>query len=303
MMPRIRPFKQLVLTTAMLAQLCGCSGAAILDLAIPDTGYILHKDIAYGSLPRQKLDVYVPEQPAPYAGVILFFYGGSWQKGSKELYRFVAQTFASRGYITVIADYRLYPDVYYPAFVEDGAEALAWVHRHIGEYGGDNDRIFLAGHSAGAYIAAMLALDSRFTREAGGSPAWIKGVMALSGPYDFLPFTDPDIQSIFSQADDASTQPINFAHNNAPPFLLLSGDEDKDVGVSNTRHLARKLDELGSPITMRIYHGVGHIGIILALAEGFHSKASTLQDMLSFLENHGDQVKGSQEAAGVRAGG
>ena len=282
----MKAVKHLLLMVAGVAQLCGCSGVQILDFVTPSKGYIAHKDIAYGTHARQKLDVYVPEKPDPAGGVILFFYGGSWQKGSKDMYRFVAQNFASRGYVTVIADYRLYPEVYYPAFVEDGAQAVSWVHQHIGAYGGRSDNLFLAGHSAGAYIAVMLSLNESFLRAQGGDISWVRGTMGVAGPYDFLPFTDPNIQSIFSQTEDVKTQPITYANRSAPPLLLMSGDADEDVGVKNTEHLTAKLRGLGAPVTEKIYPGVGHIDIVLALASGFDHKAPTLSDMLAFIKTH-----------------
>ncbi len=282
----MKPIKYLVLMIAGVAQLFGCSGAKLLDLTIPHSGYVLHKDIAYGENPRHKLDIYVPEKPDPAGGVLVFFYGGSWQKGSKDIYRFVGQKFASHGYVTVIADYRLYPEIYYPDFMDDAAKVVSWTHAHIGEYGGNKDNLFVSGHSAGGYMAVMLALNQRFMKEAGGDPNWIKGAIGVAGPYDFLPFTDPKIIAIFSKVEDKQTQPITFARAGAPPIMLISGDSDEEVGQVNADHLAARLEELHSPVVKRVYPGVAHIGIVLALADGFEGKAPTAQDMLWFLRAH-----------------
>ena len=281
---RIR--NNLLLMIAGVAQLCGCSGAQLLDYAVPEKGYTLHKDVAYGTHPRQKLDVYVPEKPEPNGGVIVFFYGGSWQKGDKEIYRFIGQNFASRGYVTVVANYRLYPEIYYPEFMYDGAKAVSWVHAHIGEYGGRPDNIFLSGHSAGAYIAVMLSVNDRFLNAEEASTSWVRGAIGIAGPYDFLPFTDPNIQSIFSQVPDVESQPITFVKKIHPPLLLLSGDVDEDVGVKNTTNMAAKLRAHGSPVEDRVYPGVGHLGIILAAAHGFEYKAPTMDDIMAFLAKH-----------------
>lgn len=279
--------------TGVLA-LMGCSGPDIIDLFIPRTGYTVHKDIAYGDQPRQQLDIYVPDQvrmpsvsPVP---VIVFFYGGSWKKGSKNDYRFVGQAFASKGYITVVADYRLYPHAYFPDFVEDGANAVAWVHEHIGQYGGDSNNVFLAGHSAGAYIAAMLTINDRYINAAGGERSWIRGAIGIAGPYDFLPFT-PDISDIFSKAKDTDTQPITFVGPHVPPMLLLTGDEDEDVRPKNSINLAKKLRDNHDTVTVQTYQGVAHIGIVLSLAQGFRGKAPVLEDIDHFV--HDNAVKPS----------
>jgi acetyl esterase/lipase len=267
-----------------LVALAGCSGPAILNSIIPHSGYSIQKDIAYGDDARQKLDIYIPDDVKKPAGVIVFFYGGSWQQGSKADYRFAGQAFASKGYVTVIADYRLYPQVYFPDFVEDGARAVTWVHRHIGQYGGDADNMILAGHSAGAYIAVMLTLNDSYLKAAGGDPLWIKGTAGIAGPYDFLPLTGPKIRAIFSKKPDADTQPITFARAGVPPMLLMAGDADTEVKPKNTYHLAARLKELGDPVTMRIYPDVAHIGIVLALADGFRHKAPVLDDIDRFAQ-------------------
>jgi len=269
---------------ALLA-LATCSGADVLNSTIPREGYSVQRDIPYAPGPRHGLDIYVPDHLAGPAKVIVFFYGGRWQAGSKDDYRFVGQAFASRGYIAVIADYRLYPQVRFPAFVKDGAKVVAWVHAHIGEYGGDADKLVVAGHSAGAYIALMLVSDTRYVAQAGGRPEWIQGAIGLAGPYDFLPFTDADVQDIFSTGKPDDTQPIHFAHAHMPPVLLLTGDADTSVRSKNTYHLAARLRGLHDPVTVRMYPDVAHIGILLSLAQGFRDKASVLDDIDDFMKS------------------
>jgi acetyl esterase/lipase len=276
--------KNFLLLGAAILALAACAKVDLLNAWVPHSGYTLHRDIAYGSEPRQKLDIYVPDNAPTDAPVIVFFYGGSWQQGAKADYRFAGQALASKGYVTVIADYRLYPEVYFPTFMEDAAKAVQWTHEHIGEYGGDAKKLFLAGHSAGAYIAVMLTLNEQYLRAQGGKRSWIKGTIGMAGPYDFLPFTSPNIKALFSKQADFDTQPINFVGPHMPPMLLLTGDEDTDVYPKNTRHLAEKLRKAGNHVTEKIYPGVAHIGIILALAEGFRDKAPTLFDIDTFIK-------------------
>jgi acetyl esterase/lipase len=262
------------------------SCTALLNATIPRAGYSIHKDIAYGSDPRQKLDIYIPDHLTKPAPVVLFFYGGSWQFGAKNEYLFVGQALASKGYVTVIADYRLYPQVYFPTFMEDSAQALVWVHKHIADYHGDVGNLFVAGHSAGAYNAVMLGADPRYLDAAVGKESWIRGIIGISGPYDFLPFTDPKIIALFSKAPDEETQPIHFMTHTMPPLMLVTGDADTLVSESNSLHVKTRLDALGSPVELHVYHGLGHIGTVLSLARGFRYKASTLKDIAAFIDAH-----------------
>jgi acetyl esterase/lipase len=258
----------------------------IINLAVPRAGYAIKTDIAYGSDPRQKLDIYVPDGLTKPAPVILFFYGGSWSSGSKDMYRAFGQAFASRGIVTVVADYRLYPQVKYPAFVQDGAEAFRFVHEQIAHYGGDPKRIFLAGHSAGAYIAVMLDSDLHYLKDARADPAWVRGVIGIAGPYDFLPLTDPDLIDTFGGDNVRETQPIDHIDGKRAPMLLAHGTGDGTVNVSNSRRMAKKLQSFGGDVTEIEYPGISHIGIILSLAPGFRGNTTLRDDITKFVMTH-----------------
>lgn len=117
--------------------------------------------------PRQKLDVYRPKKMMPPAKVVIFFHGDSWRNGSKTDHRFVGQALTSRGFVVVIPDYRVYPQVIFPAFVEDGASAVRWVRDNISTYDGDKNQLYLMGHFAGSHIAALLTLDFRYLHAVG----------------------------------------------------------------------------------------------------------------------------------------
>lgn len=244
------------------------------------------KDVPYQKGDRHKLDIYIPDQIAIGNPVVVFFYGGSWKEGSKDDYLFVGQAFASRGIIVVIADYRVYPEVYFPSFMDDAAHAYVWTHQHIREYGGNPHNLFLAGHSAGAYNAVMLTLNTAYLKTAGGSDDWIRGTLGIAGPYDFLPLTDPKIIDIFSKQELSTTQPINFVRPHLPPFLLLTGDDDHDVDPRNSHRLAQRLFSKANDVQEIIYPGLGHVGIALALAKGFRGKAPVLNDCVNFILHH-----------------
>jgi acetyl esterase/lipase len=257
-----------------------------INLLVPRAGYVIHRDLAYGRDPRQKLDVYVPcglKEPAP---VVLFFYGGGWQGGNRGNYLAFGQAFASAGMIVAVADYRLYPQVKYPGFVEDAAGALAFMHTRAAEYGGDPGRIFLAGHSAGAYNAVMVASEAKFLAAKGGSLDWICGVIGIAGPYNFLPMRDPVYVDMFHGTNNSDCMPVHHVDGVRPPMLLISGSDDDTVGLCNTNDMSDRLRSFGSDVKVIFYKGVGHIGVILALVRGFRGIAPIRQDMIDFIRAH-----------------
>jgi acetyl esterase/lipase len=265
----------------------GCAPLTFYNALAPaDPGVTRVKsDVAYGASPRQKLDIYAPTKRAGTLPVVVFLYGGSWNSGSKADYSFLAKAIAARRFIAVVADYRLVPDVAFPAFLDDSARAVAWSHTHAASFGGDPDRLFVLGHSAGAYNAAMIALDDRYLRAQGFSPAGLRGVAALAGPFDFLPLDGPTTIAAFGGARDlAVTQPINFVTGAAPDMFLATGDDDTTVRPRNTHTLARKLQQVGRPVTVRTYPGIGHVGILLALSRPLRGQAPVLDDVIAYFK-------------------
>jgi len=268
---------------AALIMISGCSSVDVLNATITRDGYTLTRNIAYGTDARQTLDIYTPND-AKNAPVILFFYGGSWQMGSKDDYRFLGQALTSKGYVVAVADYRLYPQIYYPDFVLDGARALRFIHSHASQYQGDPRKIIVAGHSAGAFIAMILGADDAFHEAVGSQRAWIRGTAGISGPYDFLPFTDAHIKAIFSHYPDKETQPINHITQPMAPVFLATGDDDDTVDPRNSHRVKAKLNAISSPVQEHVYPGIGHIGIMLSLAERFRWKAPLLNDLSAFID-------------------
>ena len=269
--------------------LSGCSPLALFDALGPRDkgGRLAIRDAAYGTDPRQRLDVFVPTDPVTRAPVLVFFYGGSWNSGSKDDYAFAAQALAAQGFVTVLPDYRLYPQVRFPDFLKDGAAAIAWVRDNIAAQGGDPSRIVLAGHSAGAYNAAMLGLDPEYLRQAGVDPRVIRAVAGLSGPYDFLPFDQKTSIDVFGQAPDPeATQPVSFAGAHSPPTFLATGDKDTVVRPRNTASLAERLRTARVPVQERVYEGLDHADTLLSLSVSFRRKAPVLAEMSAFLHQH-----------------
>ncbi len=265
------------------ALLAGCSAAGLLNAAVQADGVAVERAIAYGDGPRRMLDIYRPGTAGPHP-LVVFLYGGSWRTGDRGIYGFVATPLAARGAVVVVPDYRLYPEVAFPDFLDDNAQAVAWAVAHAGELGADPKRVFLVGHSAGAYNAAMLALDPRWLARAGLDRARIAGAVGLAGPYDFLPITDPDIIPVFAPVGDGpASQPVSFVDGRNPPLLLLAGDADRTVRPRNTRSLAARVAAAGGPVQSRIYPGLGHVGIVTAFTPLFRWRAPVLDDVWRFI--------------------
>lgn len=272
------------------ALLAGCTRLGALNgvnAIIPGDGGTdkVASDIPFGSDPRQALDVYAPEKTSNLP-VIVFFYGGSWSSGARGDYEFAARALAAQGFVVVVPDYRLVPQVRYPAFIEDGAAALAWTVANVARFGGDPRRIAVSGHSAGAYIAAMLALEPHWLAAHNLPPTSIKALAALAGPFDFAPFKPGGAadQAFGAAPDIAATQPISHARGDAPPLLLMTGDADETVLPRNSMALADKVTGLGGQAKVITYPGIGHIAIILALSKPFRGKAPAVADMTAFLK-------------------
>jgi acetyl esterase/lipase len=275
-----------LVAAAGAALLSACSPFGAINLLVPKSGYAVHRGLAFGSDPRQKLDVYVPAGLKGPAPVLLFFYGGSWMAGSRTDYLAFGQAFASAGMVVAVADYRLYPHVKYPGFVEDAAGAAAWLHAHAADYGGDPARLFVSGHSAGAYNAVMLASEPKFIEAKGGKLDWIRGVIGVSGPYDFLPMSDPAYVDMFHGTNNLDSMPVNHLDGKRPPMLLATGTSDTTVDQGNTDRMAARLKSFGSDVTVIKYPGVGHIGTVLSLVPGLRGKTSLRQDMIAFIRSH-----------------
>ncbi|HEX4327730.1 MAG TPA: alpha/beta hydrolase [Burkholderiales bacterium] len=281
--------------------LAACSPLPLLNSLVPAKTYQVTHDIAYGTGPRQQLDVYVPAGLAPdaKAPVVVFFYGGNWDAGRRSDYLFAGEAFASQGMVTVVADYRLYPQVRYPAFIEDSAAAFAWTRNNAARFGGDPQQIYVAGHSAGAYNAAMLAFDPEYLKAAGVDPRAVKGFIGLAGPYDFLPLHSAELRTIFGGPDTSPlTQPITYVgHGNPTPrSLLLTGAKDKTVDPGNSARLAQSLRAAGGEVEQIVYPDLSHSGILGALAAPLRSHyGPVLQDITAFIRQ--DPATHSRAAA------
>jgi acetyl esterase/lipase len=272
------------LLAALGALLSGCSAAGVLNTLVPDNTYRGREGVAYGRNPRQQLDVYQPLAP-PQRGkppLVVFFYGGNWKAGERGDYRFVGEALASRGAIVVIPDYRLFPEVRYPDFLVDSAAAVKWAFDHAAQLGGDPANVHVMGHSAGAYNAAMLALDPRWL---GSQRDQLAGFIGIAGPYDFLPIVNPDTQRAFNWPDTpAESQPLRQVTAGAPRTLLLAATKDDLVNPQrNTVQLGERLQAAGVQTRVQLFDGVSHVTVIGAVARPLRRLAPVLPEVLAFL--------------------
>jgi acetyl esterase/lipase len=233
----------------------------------------------------QTLDVWRPAgNTTAKRPVLIFWYGGGWAKGDRRSYAFAARAYARAGFVVIMPDYRKVPGIRFPAFLQDGAEAVKWARDHVADYGGDPNRIAVAGHSAGAHIVAMLTLDTQWLKAEGVDPKIIKAAVGLSGPYDFYPFTSARAIEAMKGADPAATQPITFARADAPPMLLVTSTGDTEVRPKNAINLAAKLKSLGAPVTLIEYPALTHEDVAKALSKPFRGKGPVLADSVAFLK-------------------
>lgn len=248
---------------------------------------LLASDVAYGPDPRHRLDVYVPTVGLGPWPVVVFVHGGSWSSGNKNPYEFVGRALAAQGFVAMLPNYRLHPEHRYPAFVEDTALAIDWATRNAADYGGDPHKVFVSGHSAGAYNVSLAVLDKHYLAALGTDTSVIKGVVLLAGPLDFLPLDGPVSQDVFGQASDLpGTQPVHFVRPDAPPFLLLHGTEDLTCWPKNSISLDEKLRAAGASSRLILYQGVSHAGILLAFAKPLRSGTPALADIVAFFKSH-----------------
>jgi len=274
------------LALAPLLALAACAPVRVLNALEPRGSVEIVRDIAYGPDDRQRLDVYAPRPRRPHAPVVVFFYGGSWDSGRRQDYQFVGASLASRGYVAVVPDYRLYPQVRWPAFLQDSAQAVRWARDHGAAYGGDSRRLVLIGHSAGAYNAAMLTLDGRWLGAVGMAPSRdVRAVVGLAGPYDFLPLHSDRMKEIFGPPDRRpDTQPINHVGSGTPPLWLGIDAHDRYVDPGETSRLADAVKAKGGRVEVHVYPRLDHQLMIGTFAAPLRWLAPVYRDVTRYID-------------------
>ena len=272
-----------------------CSPIKVLNTLVPETSYELVSAVEYGSHPRQKLDIYLPknlkasdaQKLDALKKVIIFYYGGNWDSGERTDYKFAAEALASLGHIVVVPDYRVYPDVLFPGLMADPASVAKWVKTNIKKYNGDSDKIFLAGHSAGAHIAVMMAINPEYLAKQLLKPTDFAGVIGLAGPYDFLPLKSDKLKIIFGpEAEQWKSQPINFVDGKNPPLYLAIGTKDNTVWPRNSINLAKKIKDNNGLVEVVEFASYNHIDMVSKLAKPLRGNGELLKSVAAFIDKH-----------------
>jgi acetyl esterase/lipase len=285
----LHQYARLATSSLLALLLCGCQAAlfSAINATSGDRGLDISSGVVFDADHQLALDVYAPHA-ARRAPVVVFFYGGSWKSGKRQWYRWVGEVLARHGVVAVIPDYRKYPQARLEGFMHDAADAVAWTHTHIAEFGGDSNTLFVMGHSAGAHLAALLATDASWLNAVGMHPAQLSGFIGMAGPYDFLPLTNPDFIDMFGhdRQSQERSQPVFFVDGDEPPTLLLQGADDRTVDPRNAQSLAKLLRDKSEPVTVHMYPHIGHIGLLLSLSPPLQGRAPTLHDILQFIHEH-----------------
>ena len=271
-----------------LVMMTGCSATKALNALVPSHTYQLTADVAYGPKTRQRLDIYQPKGEAPDGGfpVVVFFYGGSWHSGERGQYRFMGEALAAHGMVAMVADYPLYPEATYPEFLADCAKAVVYALTESARFSGNPRRVVVMGHSAGAYNAAMMALDPRWLTQQGHKVSELAGWVGLAGPYDFLPIGDPETRETFHHPNvPLDSQPIRYVSAKAPPtFLGVAKKDDKVDPERNSAQLAARLQTAGVPVTFQRYDHVGHVSLVVSFAQPMRWLSPALKDVSTFVK-------------------
>jgi acetyl esterase/lipase len=284
----------LVLSAGLLTG-CQATFFAGLNATSKHGDVVIDHDVTFDPEHGLALDVYrLPH--TEHAPVVVFFYGGSWKSGKRQWYRFIGEALAKRGIVVMIPDYRKWPQVKLDGFMQDGARAVAWTYAHAGEYGGDNQELFVMGHSAGAQIAALLATNDEWLAAQGMHAKQLAGFIGLAGPYDFLPLKEADYIDMFGSTHEAQlrSQPVHYVNGDEPPMLLMHGTTDKIVWPRNTLSLAAAMRREHEHVEVKLYPDIGHFALMFSLSEQFRSKAPALNDSVNFIH---EQVMQRRQAA------
>ena len=282
--------KFLLLSLVFLFAGCAAAKRVGIDLLyrevqFPESQVI--RDLPYvpnSTSPRQALDLF--RAPGTNWPVLIFVHGGGWNAGNKgsrvggaDVYGNIGRFFASRGIGVAVINYRLLPEVSWREQAADVASAVAWVHDHLGAYGGDKNRVFIGGHSAGAHLASMVALNPKFLVEHGLSPSNLSGVISVSGAaldladartYELgekLPYYEQRFAEVRGSGDwKESASPVVYASDEAPPFLILYAEGEKKSMHRQSQRLQEALRDHGVRNRIVAVPGQSHTRIVLTLS-------------------------------------
>ena len=256
--------------------------------AVRDVSYVLKGDTSDAR--KQKLDLYLPKGSKDFP-VLFFVHGGGWSTGDRKLYGSLGPIFARNGIGVVIPSYRLSPQVQHPAHIEDVAQAFAWTHKHIGEYGGRADRIFVTGQSAGGHLTALLATDPSYLKPYGLKPQDIRGAIPVSGVYKFGPNS---LRSILGNTPKAAetASPLNHVTGDEPPFLIIHAQKDIPACDVLSKQLRDKLTKNKVEAEVLEIKDRNHVSIMFQWM--LNEDDPTTQAVFAFVAKHSEWKPGAK---------
>jgi acetyl esterase/lipase len=266
-------FRRWVLSWFVLLGLCSVPGISFSQQV---------KTFSYGEHARQKLDVMAPAK-GKSSPVVVFLHGGGWIRGDKKIYQYIQRRLASEGVVTVSANYRLSPEAVFPAFIDDGAEVVAWTSHNINNHGGDPEKIYLMGHSAGAHTVAMLGLNESYLEKAGVDQSVIKGVIPIAAPLMLKASQVPQLAFVFGEAKDKDMWPLAFIDGNEPPFLLIQGEKDPLVQPIHSQMAEKMIKAKGGKVSAHYFANHDHMTIVGAFSPKFEGRGNIMIPIMSMI--------------------
>ena len=275
-------FLSLSLVSAISVLSAACSPIGFLNGITPSSSYSLAKDLPYGELDRQKLDIYKAESPKNNTPVIVYIHAGSWKDGSKDLYKFLGEGFAREGYDIVVPNYRLYPESIFPDFVEDAAQAVAYVSKRY-----PDRSLALIGHSAGGHIVTLLGTDGRYFENAGVNMcSTVSSIVGFAAPTGAYPLTDEPYVTIFPERFGGKDAPLNNVDSPSPPMFLMNGGKDTTVGPKNSEELAAAINARGGKAIYKLYPDLNHSDPAKVMSKYFDGDSTLKADVIDFIDKY-----------------
>ncbi len=228
-----------------------------------------HLDLAYGTDPKQRLDLYLPEGEVSNAPVFLFLHGGGFREGDRAHYGSVAEPFVKSGVITAIASYRLTGSgAHYPAQPDDVKNAAKWLFENVGDYGGNPEALYVGGHSAGAILSADIGVDRAWLVEMGMPKEILKGIIPVSGPYDVRARGRPGEVYTYAPTPELREQASPILHVNDPVPVALVAVGSEEGYQESSMAFTEALKAAGVDAQYLLLDGEDHADTALSLANG-----------------------------------
>lgn len=276
----MKPITKFSIVFSAALTLAACAPVNILNALTPSSSFTKAADVSYGPLDRQALDIYKADNPKPGAPILVFTHGGSWDSGSKKIYKFFAEGFTREGYTVAVPNYRLYPEARFPDMIVDTTKAIKFVADSY-----PDTPLVVMGHSAGAYNTLMAVMNPQFAKaENLNTCARIAGVVAIAPPTGIIPLKEEPYITIFPDRFTSKDAPLNQTENTIPPMLLVHGLDDKTVYPQNSQKLAELINARGGDATVKTYAGLSHIDVIKVISKHFDGDANVKPDVIDFID-------------------